>query len=186
MKSVRWAGRGVAWRWGSVFTGNLPKLGAASCSLWVTMLCLFRVLERLRACGEVSARNRHWTKISELSVRFSSTKAAPRFRRMDYQVTHTASTCYVYCMEIIGNNCWVCGLLFGLLVGSFILWARSVNNAVNPAHAADSQVTVVTSPVRVWNQRAAIFFRVMSAWLHYIPLRSIHILMASRIPFIYN
>ncbi|XP_050949608.1 folylpolyglutamate synthase, mitochondrial isoform X1 [Labeo rohita] len=49
------------------------------------MLRLFRVLERLRACTEVPARNRHWTKIAELSVRFSSTKAAPRFRRMDYQ-----------------------------------------------------------------------------------------------------
>ncbi|KAK2872353.1 hypothetical protein QQF64_018050 [Cirrhinus molitorella] len=49
------------------------------------MLRLFRVLERLRACTEVSARNRHWTKITELSVRFSSTKAAPQFRRMDYQ-----------------------------------------------------------------------------------------------------
>ncbi|KAF4098879.1 folylpolyglutamate synthase, mitochondrial [Onychostoma macrolepis] len=49
------------------------------------MLRLFRVLERLRACSEVSARNRHWTKITELSARFSSTKAAPRFRRMDYQ-----------------------------------------------------------------------------------------------------
>lgn len=89
---------------GSVLTGKLPKLGAASCSLWVTMLLrLFRVLERLRACSDVSARNRHWTKITELSVRFSSTKAAPRFRRMDYQVTHTASMCYAYCMEIINN-----------------------------------------------------------------------------------
>ncbi|XP_067279608.1 folylpolyglutamate synthase, mitochondrial [Pseudorasbora parva] len=46
---------------------------------------LFRVLERLRACTEVLARNRHWTNITELSLRFSSTKAAPRFRRMDYQ-----------------------------------------------------------------------------------------------------
>lgn len=89
---------------GSVLTGKLPKLGAASCSLWVTMLLrLFRVLERLRACSDVSARNRHWTKITELSVRFSSTKAAPRFRRMDYQVTHTASMCYVFCLEIINN-----------------------------------------------------------------------------------
>uniref|UniRef100_A0A8C1EIS1 Folylpolyglutamate synthase n=1 Tax=Cyprinus carpio carpio TaxID=630221 RepID=A0A8C1EIS1_CYPCA len=50
------------------------------------MLRLSRVLlERLRACTEASARNRHWRKIAELSVKFSSTKAAPRFRRMDYQ-----------------------------------------------------------------------------------------------------
>uniref|UniRef100_A0A672PSP0 Folylpolyglutamate synthase n=1 Tax=Sinocyclocheilus grahami TaxID=75366 RepID=A0A672PSP0_SINGR len=42
------------------------------------MLRLFRVLARLRGC-------RHWTKITELSARLSSTKAAPRFRRMDYQ-----------------------------------------------------------------------------------------------------
>ncbi|XP_048021658.1 folylpolyglutamate synthase, mitochondrial [Megalobrama amblycephala] len=68
----------------SILTGKLPKFGAASCTLRVTMR-LFRVLERLRACTEVSARNRHWTNIAELSLRFSSTKAAPRFRRMDYQ-----------------------------------------------------------------------------------------------------
>uniref|UniRef100_A0A673NKA1 Folylpolyglutamate synthase n=1 Tax=Sinocyclocheilus rhinocerous TaxID=307959 RepID=A0A673NKA1_9TELE len=49
------------------------------------MLRLCRVLERLHACTEASASNRHWTKIADLSVRFSSTKAAPRFRRMDYQ-----------------------------------------------------------------------------------------------------
>ncbi|KTF82130.1 hypothetical protein cypCar_00035074 [Cyprinus carpio] len=49
------------------------------------MLRLFRVLERLRACSEFSARNRHWTKVTELSVRLYSTKAAPQFRRMDYQ-----------------------------------------------------------------------------------------------------
>uniref|UniRef100_A0A8C2Q2A1 Folylpolyglutamate synthase n=1 Tax=Cyprinus carpio TaxID=7962 RepID=A0A8C2Q2A1_CYPCA len=50
------------------------------------MLRLSRVLlERLRAYPEASARNRHWSKIAELSVKFSSTKAAPRFRRMDYQ-----------------------------------------------------------------------------------------------------
>ncbi|XP_016325589.1 folylpolyglutamate synthase, mitochondrial-like [Sinocyclocheilus anshuiensis] len=49
------------------------------------MLRLCCVLERLHACTEASASNRHWTKIAELSVRFSSTKAAPRFRRMDYQ-----------------------------------------------------------------------------------------------------
>ncbi|XP_056302637.1 folylpolyglutamate synthase, mitochondrial [Danio aesculapii] len=48
-------------------------------------MLLFRVLESLRACTEVSARNRHWTSIVGLSVRFSSTKAAPRYRRMDYQ-----------------------------------------------------------------------------------------------------
>ncbi|XP_067231763.1 folylpolyglutamate synthase, mitochondrial [Chanodichthys erythropterus] len=68
----------------SILTGKLPKFGAASCTLRVTMR-LFRVLERLRACTEVSARNRHWTNFAELSLRFSSTKAAPRFRRMDYQ-----------------------------------------------------------------------------------------------------
>lgn len=72
----------------SILTGKLPKFGAASCTLRVTMR-LFRVLERLRACTEVSARNRHWTNIAELSLRFSSTKAAPRFRRMDYQVKHS-------------------------------------------------------------------------------------------------
>uniref|UniRef100_A0A672KL57 Folylpolyglutamate synthase n=1 Tax=Sinocyclocheilus grahami TaxID=75366 RepID=A0A672KL57_SINGR len=49
------------------------------------MLRLCRVLERLHACTEASASNRHWTRVAELSVRFSSTKAAPRFRRMDYQ-----------------------------------------------------------------------------------------------------
>lgn len=48
-------------------------------------MLLFRVLENLRAWTEVSARNRHWTSIVGLSVRFSSTKAAPRYRRMDYQ-----------------------------------------------------------------------------------------------------
>nr|AAH58343.1 Folylpolyglutamate synthase [Danio rerio] len=48
-------------------------------------MLLFRVLENLRACTEVSARNRHWTSIVGLSVRLSSTKAAPRYRRMDYQ-----------------------------------------------------------------------------------------------------
>ncbi|ROJ30623.1 Folylpolyglutamate synthase, mitochondrial [Anabarilius grahami] len=68
----------------SILTGKLPKFGAASCTLRVTMR-LFRVLERLRAFTEVSARNRHWTNTAELSLRFSSTKAAPRFRRMDYQ-----------------------------------------------------------------------------------------------------
>ncbi|XP_052391899.1 folylpolyglutamate synthase, mitochondrial isoform X2 [Carassius gibelio] len=49
------------------------------------MLRLIRVLERVRACSEVPARNRLWTKVTELSVRLSSTKAAPRLRRMDYQ-----------------------------------------------------------------------------------------------------
>ncbi|XP_059381867.1 folylpolyglutamate synthase, mitochondrial isoform X2 [Carassius carassius] len=49
------------------------------------MLRLFRVLERVRACSEVPAHNRLWTKVTELSVRLSSTKAAPRLRRMDYQ-----------------------------------------------------------------------------------------------------
>ncbi|XP_051532823.1 folylpolyglutamate synthase, mitochondrial [Myxocyprinus asiaticus] len=38
-----------------------------------------------RTCIEISARHRQWNNIAELSVRFSSTKAAPRFRRMDYQ-----------------------------------------------------------------------------------------------------
>lgn len=69
----------------SILTGKLPKFGAASCTLRATTMRLYRVLERLRACTEVSARNRHWTNIAELSLRFYSTKAAPRFRRMDYQ-----------------------------------------------------------------------------------------------------
>ncbi|XDV38285.1 hypothetical protein PO909_007729 [Leuciscus waleckii] len=62
----------------SILTGKLPKFGAASCTLRVlTTMRLFRALERLRA----------WTGVytAELSLRFSSTKAAPRFRRMDYQ-----------------------------------------------------------------------------------------------------
>ncbi|KAK7131532.1 hypothetical protein R3I94_016603 [Phoxinus phoxinus] len=63
----------------------LTKFGAASCTLRVPTMRLFRVLERLRAWTEVSARNRHWIYTAELSLRFSSTKAAPRFRRMDYQ-----------------------------------------------------------------------------------------------------
>lgn len=80
---------GVAWRQSTILTGKPTKFGAASCTLRVTMLRLSRVLlERLRACTEASARNRHWRKIAELSVKFSSTKAAPRFRRMDYQVKH--------------------------------------------------------------------------------------------------
>lgn len=63
----------------SILTGKLPKFGAASCTLRVTTMRLFRALERLRA---------RWTGVytAELSLRFSSTKAAPRFRRMDYQV----------------------------------------------------------------------------------------------------
>ncbi|XP_051960053.1 folylpolyglutamate synthase, mitochondrial [Xyrauchen texanus] len=38
-----------------------------------------------RTCTEIAARHRQWNNIAELSVRFSSTKAAPLFRRMDYQ-----------------------------------------------------------------------------------------------------
>ncbi|XP_051537101.1 folylpolyglutamate synthase, mitochondrial-like isoform X2 [Myxocyprinus asiaticus] len=50
------------------------------------MMRLYRLLERLRACTEVLARHRQWCSIAELLVRFSSTKVAPRYRRMEYQV----------------------------------------------------------------------------------------------------
>ncbi|XP_057217162.1 folylpolyglutamate synthase, mitochondrial [Triplophysa rosa] len=45
---------------------------------------LYSVLERLRAHVNL-ARQRRWTEMFELSLRLSSTKAAPQFRRMDYQ-----------------------------------------------------------------------------------------------------
>ncbi|TRY64883.1 hypothetical protein DNTS_024585 [Danionella cerebrum] len=48
-------------------------------------MLLFRVLQRFHACTEVSARNRRWFAVTELSSRLYSTKAAPRFRKMDYQ-----------------------------------------------------------------------------------------------------
>lgn len=48
------------------------------------MMRLYSVLERLRAPVNL-ARHRRWAGITELSPRLSSTKTAPRFRRMDYQ-----------------------------------------------------------------------------------------------------
>uniref|UniRef100_A0A672PM56 Folylpolyglutamate synthase n=1 Tax=Sinocyclocheilus grahami TaxID=75366 RepID=A0A672PM56_SINGR len=49
------------------------------------MLRLFRVLARLRGC-------RHWTKITELSARLSSTKAAPRIMNVFQDAVCTLNT----------------------------------------------------------------------------------------------